>query len=264
MSIEARSLTVSIAGKTLLDAVSLAVQPGEVLAVLGANGAGKTTLLRALSGEIKSAPGAVWMGGRPLAAWKLAERARVRAVLPQNSTLSFSFSALEIVLMGRAPHVRGIETAVDYTIAQEALALVDALHLAGQSYVTLSGGERQRVQLARVLAQIWTPPPGGGARYMLIDEPTNNLDLAHQHRTLEIAQDFARAGTAVLAILHDLNLAAQYADRVAILKQGRILAEGTPRAVLTPDIIQAGFNMPVTVIPHPHLDVPLVVPAARR
>jgi len=178
-------------------------------------------------------------------------------VLPQASNLAFGFTAFEVVLMGRSPHFRGSESREDHAIALEAMRLTQIDHLAGRVYTTLSGGERQRVQLARVLAQIWQ---GHSPRYLLLDEPTNNLDLAHQHITLRIARQFAACGVGVLAILHDLNLAAQVAERILVLKAGRMYASGTPSEVLTPQVVEAAFNLPVLVQPHPCFNCPLVIP----
>jgi iron complex transport system ATP-binding protein len=255
----AQEISFYIANRSLLESIRLSVAPGEVLALVGPNGAGKSTLLKALIGEIFPTIGTVRMNARPLAAWSLKQRARCRAVLPQQSNLSFPFTVLEVVLMGRSPHSGG-ESAADFRIARQALATTEVDHLSERLYPTLSGGERQRVQLARVLAQIWQPLATHEPRYLLLDEPTTNLDLPHQHATLRLARQFARQGVGVLAVLHDLNLAAEYADQVAVLKQGRLEAKGAPVEVLTPSIISRTFNIPVMVIPHPVLGCPLVVP----
>ncbi|MGI8787892.1 MAG: heme ABC transporter ATP-binding protein [Pyrinomonadaceae bacterium] len=256
--IKAENITVEINSKKLLDAVSMEMRGGEVLAIVGQNGAGKSTLRKVLCGDLIPTGGAVLMSGKSLADWTLTNRAKVRAVLPQDSTLNFPFTVLEVVLMGRAPHVAGAESETDYRIARAALAEVDALDLEQRIYPTLSGGERQRVHLARVLAQIWESR-NGEPRYLLLDEPTSNLDLTHQHSTLKIARRFAKEGVAVLIILHDLNLAAQYADQILILKNGRIFAFDTPEKVLTPDAIHEAFRVNVSVIKHPHFDCPLIV-----
>jgi iron complex transport system ATP-binding protein len=256
MSLQANQLAYAIGSISLLEGVSLTLQPGEIIAMVGANGAGKSTLLRLLTGELTPTQGAVLLDGKTLSAWSKRDLARRRGVLPQSSVLAFGFTALEVVLMGRTPHLRGIERAEDYDIAYEALSATQVDHLVERSYMSLSGGEQQRVQLARVLAQIWqaTEP-----RYLLLDEPTNNLDLAHQHSTLEIAAGFARRGVGVLAVLHDLNLAAQYADHIVMLKSGRVLAAGLPNTVLTPTLIDEAFNMAVMIQPHPCLNCPLVI-----
>ena len=254
----ANGISVKISKKSILQAVDLTIAPNEVLAVIGANGAGKSTLLNVLSNERKPNTGDVTLDGHPIEQIKGRALAQRRAVLPQSSSLSFGFTVLEIVLMGRTPHLNGIERPHDYEIAREALAWVEMNHMAENIYTTLSGGERQRVQLARVLAQIWEETDAG-SRYLLMDEPTNNLDLTHQHQALHIANQLAQAGVGVMVILHDLNLASQYAQRIAVLHEGKKLIEGTPREVLTPDTIQQAFNLPVTISDHPHLDCPLVI-----
>ena len=259
--LEGRNIHVVLDGNVLLEGVSIHVRPGEVVAVLGPNGAGKSTLLKVLCGDLSPTKGTVSMGGRALTSWDKKASAQIRAVLPQQSSLSFPFRVLEVALMGRSPHLRGPETQRDYAIARAALQEAGVNHLEDRLYPTLSGGEGQRVHLGRVLAQIWeamdqTP------RYLLLDEPTSSLDLAHQHHTLTVARAFAERQVGVLVVLHDLNLAAQYADRVLLLKEGREVATGPPEQVLQAEIIEAVYEIPITVIPHPHSSCPLVVPAA--
>jgi iron complex transport system ATP-binding protein len=263
MSLEARDITVRVGRKRLVDSVSLRVTPGEVVAVIGPNGAGKSTLLRALSGDVSPDAGEVLMGGKPLQEWSLRDRARVRGILSQSNTLNFAFSVLQVVLMGRAPHSRGRESRYDYEVVHAALQAAEVQHLEDRIYTTLSGGEKQRVQLARIMAQIWEPI-NEGPRYLMMDEPTNNLDMSHQHGILGHARDLAAQDVAVMIILHDLNLAAQYADRILLLHEGREVITGRPRTVLTTENIMAAFGMPVIIAPHPHLDCPLVVPVATR
>lgn len=256
MALEGRNLAYDIGARRLLENVSLRLDTGQIIAIVGPNGAGKSTLLRLLSGEISPTEGEIRLNQKRLSAWDKRDLAKTRAVLPQTSALNFGFTALEVALMGRTPHIRGTERPQDYAITREALSAAQVHHLADRLYTTLSGGERQRVQLSRVLTQIWE---GEHARYLLLDEPTNNLDLAHQHGTLEIATTFARRGVGVLTILHDLNLAAQYADQIIVMKDGRVLASGTPNTVLTPVVIAQAFNMAVMIEPHPCLNCPLVV-----
>jgi iron complex transport system ATP-binding protein len=258
----AADLTVVAGSATLLRQVSLALAPGELVALLGENGAGKSTLLRTLAGDVAPRAGTVTMNARALRQWSLRERARTRAVLPQSAALAFGFTALETVLLGRHPHSEGVARARDVEIACASLARLDAMHLAGRLVTTLSGGELARVQFARVLAQLWPEAPAA-PRYLLLDEPVASLDPAHQHLALRVARDFAhRHDAGVLAVLHDINLAAQYADRVVLLKQGRVLAEGSPRTVFTPEALGACFDVAATVVAHPHLDRPLVVVSA--
>lgn len=253
-------------GSVLVDSVSLALHPGEVLAVVGANGAGKTTLLRLLSGEIAPTRGVARWSDAPLEDLAPEALATRRAVLPQRPSLPFGFTAEEVVKLGRTPHATG--AARDSAVALAAMQAAGVEHIAARAYPTLSGGEQQRVHLARALAQIWDVPDEaasadlGEGRCLLLDEPTSALDLAHQHRTLQTARACSDAGVAVLAVLHDLNLAAQYADRIAVLSRGRILALGAPEHVLTTTIIREAFALEVMITAHPCATCPLVVPLA--
>jgi iron complex transport system ATP-binding protein len=252
--LEVEQLRVQRGARTVLDDLSLQLLPGQVLGVLGPNGAGKSTLLGALSGELASASGRVLLDGRPLAAWAGPERARRLAVLAQSSTLDFAFRVEDVVAMGRLPHASGRE--LDGQIVAAALAAADVTYLSGRNYLTLSGGERQRVHLARVLAQLW---PGGAGQVLLLDEPTSMLDPLHQHSTLQAVRDFAQRGAAVLVIVHDLNLAARYCDRLLLLAEGRPHALGTPDEVLQPATLNAVFGLQVLVQRHPERDHPLIV-----
>jgi iron complex transport system ATP-binding protein len=257
--IAADSIVVRAGDKVLLDRVSFEAKAGELVAVVGANGAGKTTLVRVLSGARVPDSGRVVMRGRDLIDWPLRDRARVRAVVSQEHTLVFPFHALEVVLMGRTPHVARSESETE-RIAWEALEAVDMADRAYQRYDTLSGGERQRTHFARALAQIWDAPD---ERCLLLDEPTANLDIAHQHDTLALARDLSRRRCAVVAVLHDLHLAAEYADRVVLLARGRVVARGSPSRVFTEEHVRAAFGVDSTVVRHPRLDVPLVVAIGR-
>lgn len=278
--LSAKALSFCVPGRALVDDVSFTLRAGEMVALLGPNGAGKSTLLKLLCGQIKASSGAVFFEDRPLAAWPPRELARQRAVLPQSSAVPFDFTALEIVLLGRSPHGDG---GTHETMAREAMEKTESLHLADRSVTTLSGGEMQRVQLARVLVQIGlsgkrdtatrghgdaeispcppvsaSPRPSSSSRCLMLDEPISNLDPAHQHSALRLARDLARDGVGVLVVLHDLNLAAQYADRLVLMKSGKIVAEGTPDAVLTEDQIGSVFDVKATVVRNPLCDAPAV------
>jgi iron complex transport system ATP-binding protein len=256
----AQAVTVRRGGRTVLDGVDLAVAPGELLGVIGPNGAGKSTLLQVLSNALAPHAGTVALDGRPLARWGRSALARRRAVLPQAPVVAFPFCARDVVALGRSPHAGLSGRDRDREIVAAALAEADAAHLGERAYDTLSGGERQRVHLARVLAQVWAPADGDAACYLLLDEPTNNLDLAHQHALLAQARRFARRGHGVLAILHDPNLAAGYADRIAVLQAGRIAAAGAPAEVLTPALLRRTFGLAVEVWERPAGGGPLIVP----
>ena len=257
---EAKNVGFSIGTKIILDDVSLELKSGEIIALLGTNGAGKSTLLKTFCGDIKPNKGEIRLENRRLQDWHYHELARKRAVLSQKNDLNFPFTVQEVALLGRNPHIRGTESKRDFNIVCEALKLVEAGHLTNQSYPTLSGGEQQRVQLARVLAQIWEKPESS-TRYLFLDEPTSSLDLAHQHLTLQTARSFAQDETAVLVVLHDLNLAAQYADKIMIMQNGRKIAFDTPINVLTSENIRNVFGVETYITRHAkNFELPLIVP----
>jgi ABC-type cobalamin/Fe3+-siderophores transport system ATPase subunit len=249
------SLTVSYGPRRVLHAISLDVHAGEVLALIGPNGAGKSTLVRAASGVIPVQSGKVAVNGDNLLAMPAMRRARYLAVVPQAGLLPPAFTVWETVLLGRTPYLNflGQVSSKDEEIARLSLQKVDALDLIERRVGELSGGEQQRVLLARALAQS-TP-------ILLLDEPTVHLDLQYQVSLMEIVRSLARTDhLAVLIALHDLNLAARYADRVSLLVAGEVKAAGTPRQVLTPEIISTAYHLPVQVIRHPFADAPLVLP----
>jgi len=248
------ALQIRRGGKTVLADIGLELLPGEVLGVLGPNGAGKSTLLSALCGELTPDQGKVWLDQQELKHLSGAQRARRLAVLPQSSTLDFAFRVEEVVGMGRLPHETG--RVRDEEIISAALHAADIGHLSGRSYLALSGGERQRVHLARVLAQLW---PGEAGQTLLLDEPTSMLDPLHQHTTLQAIRSFADRGAAVLVILHDLNLAARYCDRILLLENGRPHALDTPTQVLQPEPLKAVFGLEVLVHSHPERGHPLII-----
>ena len=256
---DVQNLSYHAGRRPLLRDVSVQARPGELLAVVGANGAGKSTLLRLLSGDLAPSAGQVRFEGQPLTAIPAAALARRRAVLTQQQPLALAFRVRELVLMGRYPYFRGQPTAHDHRVVEQALQLVGLTALAERSYPTLSGGEQQRAQLARVLSQVWEAERG----FLLLDEPLTGLDLHHQHHTLEVARALVRRGFGVVAVLHDLNLAAQYADHMLLLHQGQVVAAGPPAAVLTPPNLRLAFDVDVALLPHPTLGTPLVVPVPR-
>jgi iron complex transport system ATP-binding protein len=248
MTLASTNLTVMAGGRAILEDASVALRAGEFVVVVGPNGAGKSTLLRALSGEMKVSAGHVVLNGRKLQVWNADDQALQRAVLPQSPTLAFPFRVCDVVELGRYPH-RGLASPHEHRAAIDgAMAAADVTHLALRDCRTLSGGELHRVHFARALAQVWTALPDGRTRHLLLDEPTSSLDLAHQSLVLSRAKTFAREGGAVLAILHDLNLAAAFADRVLVMDQGRIVAEGRPREVLTASLIREVWQVEAAVL----------------
>ncbi|GAB3162019.1 heme ABC transporter ATP-binding protein [Myceligenerans halotolerans] len=246
------------AGNTLLlDAVDLTVRAGEVLVLVGPNGAGKSTLVSVLAGDREPDTGEIRWGGTPLGAVRTAELARLRAVLLQENHVSFPFRVVDVVRMGRAPWTSGPPSADDDVVAR-ALAAAEVGHLAERRYPTLSGGEKSRTSFARVLAQ--------DTALLLLDEPTAALDVRHAEQVLRQARRVADAGGAVVVVLHDLALAAAWADRVVVLDGGRVAGVGPPAAVLTSSLLSRVYQHPVDVLPHPVTGGLLVLPryAARR
>nr|WP_217475115.1 heme ABC transporter ATP-binding protein [Stutzerimonas stutzeri] len=252
--LRAQRISVRRGASAVLTDIDLQLPSGEVLGVLGPNGAGKSTLLGALSGELAVSAGEVSLQGRALADWSGTERARCLAVLPQSSSLNFAFRVEEVVGLGRLPHDSGREQ--DQDIVSSALQAADAQHLGPRNYLALSGGEQQRVHLARVLAQLW---PGRPGQTLLLDEPTAMLDPLHQHSILQSVRRFAERGGAVLVILHDLNLAARYCDRLLLLADGYARVSGSPEQVLQAEPLKAVFGLDVLIQRHPERGHPLVI-----
>lgn len=241
--------------RTVLSGVSLDVSYGEVLALVGPNGAGKSTLLGALSGDLPLAVGAIELAGREVARWSVSDLSRQRAVLLQANQVSFPFSVREVVEMGRNPWKRHPEAEDDEAAIADAVGLADIGHLLDRAFTALSGGERARVSLARVLAQR-TP-------IVLLDEPTAALDLRHQEDVMAIARALAGQGRAVVVVLHDLSLAAAWADRIAMLHEGRLVALGAPADVLTSDQVGAVYGVDVHILTDTPDDHLIVVPSRR-
>jgi len=227
-------------GVTVLSDVTLALKPGEVLAIVGPNGAGKSTLLQVMGGDLRPSQGHVQLDNLALKDGTPLALARRRAVMPQAARLGFSLPVRDVVSLGRAPFERLYERSHNAAAILSAITAADIGHLVARSYTTLSGGEQQRVQLARSVAQLdreaSAKPP-----VLLLDEPTASLDLAHAHGVLRLARQLASEGVAVATVLHDLPLAYAYADRVAVLKAGRLLALEAPPLALTPAILADAF-----------------------
>lgn len=255
--IKVSALTYKAGNKKLLDDLSFEVSRGELLAVLGANGAGKSTLMKLLCREIQPAAGRVLLNERDLNDYRLDDLAKTRAVLSQHNTLSISFQVQELVLMGRYPHFEQKPKAADFEIVRQVMEETGITHLAARDYNTLSGGEQQRVQLARVIAQIYDSPNG----CLFLDEPTNGLDLQYQQQIMVLARKLADRGYCVICILHDINFASRFADRIMMLKNGRKVAEGLPIEVINCENIHETFNIKVKLMECEGYNCPLVVPA---
>lgn len=242
MKLSVRGVSFAYDGAFALEQVDLEARPGEVLALTGPNGAGKTTLLRVMSGALAPCQGTAYLDALDVAALKPLQIARRLSVLEQEKPFSFDFCAQEVVSWGRLAHRRrwGRWSDKDQRAVQRALELTQTQAFAGRVLRTLSGGERQRVFLALALAQ--------EPEALLLDEPTLHLDLNHQLQLLDFIRGLARDGLTVVMALHDLNLAARYADRVAVLRQGRLAAYGLPADVLTERRIQEVWGVRVRVL----------------
>ncbi|WP_129666625.1 heme ABC transporter ATP-binding protein [Phytoactinopolyspora endophytica] len=247
-----RGAGVVLGGAQILHDVSLDVRTSEVLALVGPNGAGKSTLLSVLTGDIRPEKGTAELCGRATHEWSAAESAMRRAVLLQQVNLSFPFTVVEVVAMGRAPWAGTERENDDEAAIAEAMAVADVGAFAERRFNTLSGGERARVALARVLAQ--------RTQLVLLDEPTAALDLHHQEMVLAVARQRAAAGDAVVVVLHDLNLAAGYADRVAVLSRGALASVGSASEVLTSELLSDVYTHDVEVLKHPRGAAPIILP----
>jgi len=234
--LSATDIHVTLAGASVLRGVTLDAEPGKITVIVGPNGSGKTTLLRAMTQDLPYR-GTVRLDHADIAhlpGWRLATR---RAVLPQSSRIAFPFTVLEIVRLGM---MASAEPAPE-TRASEALARVGLVGFEGRFYQELSGGEQQRTQLARVLCQVWEPVGPDGPCWLFLDEPVSSLDIGHQLEVMDLMADYAQGGGGVVAVMHDLNLTAMYADQVILLTDGTCAAAGPPETVLTDDILSDAY-----------------------
>lgn len=235
--LELVDVSVQLGARRVLHGISLTVHAGQLLAVCGANGAGKSTLLKAILGELP-ATGTIRLNGLDIRRAKPVALAPLRAVLPQDSEVAFGFSLGEIVRMGREAGDFASRAEVDNL----ALATVGLRGRENDDFRNLSGGERQRGHLARTLAQVWEPVGPRGPRWLMLDEPVASLDLGHQLQVMRLARSYADAGGGVIAIMHDLNLSAMFADRMAFLIGGRLAATGSPSEVMQPELLEAAYG----------------------
>jgi len=251
-----RTLTVRYPGtdRPALDGVSMDVPAGSLYTVLGPNGSGKSTLMKALLGVLPVASGTAEVDGRPTGAWSRRELARAVGVVPQAETIAFPLKVREMVAMGRYPHMGPLGTAgdADRTAIARALDQCDVAHLAERDVMTLSGGELQRARIARALAQ--------DPRALVLDEPTSSLDIRHEMAILELLRASADAGITVLVVTHGLDLAGRFADRMLLLAQGRVAAEGVPSDVLTSEVLEAVYRWPIAVHEDASTGTPRVTP----
>ena len=257
-AIGAQGVFFQIEAKTLLDRADLNAAHGQMVGLIGPNGAGKSTFLRAISGVLRVQSGNIHLDGADLRSLTSKEVAAGLAIVPQIVPYTHGFTAMELVLMGRYPHLGRfqIEGAGDERIARDAMRQTETEQFADRTLDTLSGGERQRVIVSRALAQ--------QPRILLLDEPTANLDVLHQLKVLGLVRQLVDDGLTAVAAIHDLNMASRFCDRLVLLQEGRVLAEGTPEEVLTPKLIAQAFGVIAAVYQDPHtgsLAISLIGPA---
>ncbi|MGA7524620.1 MAG: heme ABC transporter ATP-binding protein [Acidobacteriaceae bacterium] len=247
----ATDLVFRVGNRALIDRVCARFQPGQLHLILGPNGAGKSTLIRLLARLLRPTEGTVHFDGYDAVHWHERDLARRRAVLSQAIEVAFSIPVRELVLMGRYPHFGARPGAEDLEICDDVMRFFDVTAMADRSYGTLSGGECQRVQFARVLAQIWRPLEGA-TRHLFLDEPLTFLDIRHQIDFMKKVRLFAaQKDVVVVGVVHDLNLAVQFADRLLLLDHGRILADGSPTEVLTGDHLRTAFAVSPVLLTNP-------------
>ena len=240
-AVRADRLSVMLGARRIIESVSVDARHGELVGVVGPNGAGKSTLLRAMSAVLPASSGVVLIEGRRVDERSRRDLARLVALVPQQTLVDFAFTVQDVVLMGRHPHVRrfSLESDADLSIAMRAMELTGTAHLAERSITSLSGGERQLVFIAKGLAQ--------EPRILLLDEPVAALDIRHQLDILTVVRQQVDAGLTCVVVLHDLNLAARYCDRLALMAQGQIVAIGSPERVLTEPALCAAYRVQTRV-----------------
>jgi iron complex transport system ATP-binding protein len=257
--LEAEAISMAVGGATLVDAVDLRVSAGEMVAIVGPNGAGKSTLLRMLSGDLRPSRGVIKLKQREIQTYPPRQLAHHRAMLSQHINVTFPFTVEEIVHMGAGDSVR----AAAQPLVDAALAEVGLAHFSHRQLPTLSGGEQQRAHLARILVQLACGEALHGPGLLLLDEPTSSLDMRHQIDLVETARKRALNGTAVIAVLHDLNLAMRFADRIVLLHRGRLAVDGGCAKAITAETIRRIFEVDVT-IEYTDKGVPFLLPQTMR
>jgi len=251
--IEASNITFRVGSRELISDTSVLFEPGKLHLIIGPNGAGKSTLIKVLARLLRPQAGTVSYEGNDITATGEADLAKRRAVLSQAVEVAFPLTVREVVMMGRYPHFGGRPGPVDEAIVDELMDFFDVTEFSDRNYQTLSGGERQRVNFARVLSQLWRSVDGhddGHCRYLFLDEPLTFLDIRHQIEFMKKVREFSTAPNVVtVGVVHDLNLAARFADHIVLLSDGRVIANGTPSDVLTKELIREVFEVEPTFVP---------------
>ncbi|PWJ44307.1 heme ABC transporter ATP-binding protein [Sediminitomix flava] len=253
--LSAKHIHHQIRGNQILSDLNLEVKPGELLSVLGANGAGKSTLLKILTGDTPLSEGQISFDQKGINDFKVTDLAKKRAVLSQNFQLSFPYTVDEVVMMGRLPYSTGVKR--DKELAAEMMDKTNTYQFKDRVFSSLSGGEQQRVQLARALTQLWDEDDA--PKYLFLDEPTSNMDIIQQQQVFELVKKLCGDHIGVLAIVHDLNVAAQFSDRMLFIKNGKEVAQGEVEKVFKAWVIEKTFSHPVRMLKCADTDCPFVV-----
>lgn len=239
----------------ILNNVDVSLGFGEFLAIVGPNGAGKSSLLSVLANEVKSAQ-QILFKGKNITDWKITELSKHKAKFSQHNSNDIPLEVKDVVMMGRYPYFDAQPKEEDLQATDQMMHHTDVYHLKDREYNTLSGGEKQRVHLSRVLAQLQNEIT---QKLLFLDEPLNNLDVKHQYKALEIIKNFTQNENSAVVVLHDLNLAAQYADKILLMKSGKVAAYGTPEEVFTAENISEAYNFPCTICDHPITSNPMII-----
>jgi iron complex transport system ATP-binding protein len=256
--IKAEQIKYSVGQKNILNNISIQFLPGTCNLIIGPNGSGKSTLIKLLSGELENYDGRIMYNSSDIKTFTKLKMAASRAVLSQQTELSFPMTVEEVVMLGRNPHFEFNPSKKDVEIVQEVIDLLDLNSFIHRNYQTLSGGEKQRVHYARVLAQIWDQPKEEH-RYLFLDEPLNNLDLYYQQSFLSIAISLLNETTTLIGVVHDINIAMRYADELFFLKEGELIKNGAPEKIVDAILIKEVFNVDTQIITHPSSRKPIVI-----
>ncbi len=245
--LRAEGLSYWIEDSVLLHEVNVNFEPNRFHVIMGANGAGKTTFLKVLAGHLRPSEGGVYLFDKHIQSYTKKELATKRAVLSQHYQIAFPIAASDVVMMGRYPYYGNSPRQQDISICAESIQLMESSGLTHREYNTLSGGEAQKIQMSRVLAQIWEAKETD-QKILFLDEPVSHLDLKYQHQLLETAKKLCKRNVTIIAILHDINLALRYADRILFLKQGKLVREIEHMSAVTPQIIKEVFDIDAKVL----------------
>ncbi|GAL83493.1 cobalamin/Fe3+-siderophore ABC transporter ATPase [Sporocytophaga myxococcoides] len=240
-------MSFEIGGKKILQDISLTLEPGKMNLILGPNGSGKSTLIKVFSGLLRPTAGEVSVGNQALRSYSNNDLAKVRAVLSQQTDLPFSLTVRDVVLMGRYPHFGGKATPKDHQICEELMKYFELYELADRNYQTLSGGEKQRVQFVRVMSQISLLSDDSSVKYLILDEPLTYLDIYYQLHFMTKLREILRANLVIVGVVHDLNLAAQFADNLILMKEGKILMQGPPEVAMTSETLYELYKVQVKI-----------------